>query len=233
MAASQGEYAAHVRPLDGPAFAAELEHLLGIYDPAVTAVQLNLLGSHDTPRFVTVCGGDRDSLRLATLIQMTLAGAPCLYYGDEIGMEGGADPANRGAFPTDHAAWDMDLRGFIAGAIALRHSSATLRDRGTYRTAVAAGGCVAYVRHDPAAGELYLVAVNAGDQAVDLDVTLPELGERALEVVRWPSWPAAWDGSATATGAGGARLTLGPRSGLREARWARPHRRSARSGPPA
>ena len=87
---SHNEYAAHVHPMDGAAFAAELERLLGLYDPAVTAVQFNLLGSHDTPRFVTVCGGDRDSLRLATLIQMTLPGAPSIYYGDEIGMEGGA-----------------------------------------------------------------------------------------------------------------------------------------------
>ncbi|HXR26816.1 MAG TPA: glycoside hydrolase family 13 protein, partial [Candidatus Baltobacteraceae bacterium] len=72
VARSHNEYAAHVRPLDGAAFAAELERLLGMYDPAVTAVQFNLLGSHDTPRFVTVCGGDRESLRLGTLIQMTL-----------------------------------------------------------------------------------------------------------------------------------------------------------------
>lgn len=212
---SHNEYAAHVRPLAGAAFAAELERLLGLYDPAVTAVQFNLLGSHDTPRFVTVCGGDRDSLRLATLIQMTLPGAPSIYYGDEIGMEGGLDPANRGAFPPDRSAWDQGLRAFVAGAIALRHSSPTLRDRGSFRVAGAAGGCMAYVRHDAATGELYLVAVNAGDDAVALDLMLAELGERGLEVVRWPGWPAGWDGSAAASGGGGAaRLTLGPRSGL-------------------
>jgi cyclomaltodextrinase / maltogenic alpha-amylase / neopullulanase len=214
VAGSQSEYAAHVHPMDGAAFAAELERLLGLYDPAVTAVQFNLLGSHDTPRFVTVCGGDRDSLRLATLIQMTLAGAPSIYYGDEIGMDGGADPANRAAFPPDRAAWDMDLRGFIAGTIALRHSSATLRDRGTFRAVGWAGGCIAYVRDDPAAGELWLVAVNAGDEGVALDLTLPELGDRGLEVVRWPSWPDRWKGSIDVSGGGTAHLTLGPRAGL-------------------
>ena len=55
---SHNEYAAHVRPMDGAAIAADFHPLLGLYDPAVTAVQFNLLGSHDTPRFVTVCGGD-------------------------------------------------------------------------------------------------------------------------------------------------------------------------------
>jgi len=214
VARSQNEYAAHVRAMDGAAFAAELERLLGIYDPAVTAVQFNLLGSHDTPRFVTVCGGDRDSLRLATLIQMTLAGAPSIYYGDEIGMEGGADPANRAAFPADRAAWDQGLRGFIAGAIALRHSSATLRDWGSFRVVGTAGGCMAYVRHDAATGELWVVAVNAGDEGVSLDVTLPELGDRGLDVVRWAPWPNRWEGSVTVADGGSTHLTLGPRSGL-------------------
>ena len=58
------------------------------------------------------------------------------------------------------------------------------------------------------------MAVNAGDDGVALDVTLPELGERGLEVVRWPSWPGSWEGSIAASGGGAAHLTLGPRSGL-------------------
>ena len=68
--------------------------------PAVTAVQLNLLGSHDTPRALTICGSDLDSLRIATLLQMTLPGAPCIYYGDEIGMAGSMDPLCRRGFPS-------------------------------------------------------------------------------------------------------------------------------------
>ena len=49
---------AMLRPLDGPSLGGRLEHLMTHYDPAVTAVQLNLLGSHDTPRALTVIGGD-------------------------------------------------------------------------------------------------------------------------------------------------------------------------------
>ena len=55
--------------LDGPAFAARLGELLTAYDPDVVAVQLNLLGSHDTPRLRSILGGDRDGVRLATLLQ--------------------------------------------------------------------------------------------------------------------------------------------------------------------
>ena len=61
-------------PRDGASFGRELERLQALYDPAVTAVMLNLLGSHDAPRARTVCGGDLASVRIATLLQMTLPG---------------------------------------------------------------------------------------------------------------------------------------------------------------
>ena len=54
------EYGANVRAIDGPAFAARLGELLAAYDPDVVAVQLNLLGSHDTPRMRSILGGDPD-----------------------------------------------------------------------------------------------------------------------------------------------------------------------------
>ena len=71
----------------------------GIYPRSVTSVMLNLLSSHDMARFLTLARGDLSALRLATLFQMTYPGAPSIYYGDEIGMAGGHDPLNRGAFP--------------------------------------------------------------------------------------------------------------------------------------
>jgi cyclomaltodextrinase len=76
------------------------------YEPAVSQLQLNLLDSHDTPRFLSLAGGDRSALRLATLIQMTLPGAPCIYYGDEIGLEGREDPDCRRSYPWDPARQD-------------------------------------------------------------------------------------------------------------------------------
>ena len=91
--------------------------------PAITRLQLNLLGSHDTPRLRSICGGDLDSVRLAILLQMTLPGAPCIYYGDEIGMEGGMDPDCRGAFPTDASNWEQPPHDWLVDAIALRASS--------------------------------------------------------------------------------------------------------------
>lgn len=71
---------------------------------------LNLLGSHDVPRILTVLQDEipagldvmrsaKQRLKLASLWQMTFPGVPCIYYGDEAGLTGGADPENRRTFP--------------------------------------------------------------------------------------------------------------------------------------
>ena len=102
------------------------------------AVELNLLGSHDTPRFVTAAGGDRDAYRLALLAVMTLPGAPCIYYGDEVGMEGRHDPDNRGSFPWDESRWDQGLVDLVRALTSLRAASdfiARRRVRGSCRVA--------------------------------------------------------------------------------------------------
>jgi cyclomaltodextrinase len=169
-----------VEPLDGPAFARRLEELEAAYEPDVTAVQLNLLGSHDLPRFVTMCSGDRESLSLATLIQMTLPGAPCVYYGDEIGLEGGMEPASRVAFPWEPERWDGELRAHVRGAIALRHAFPVLR-HGALRLVGAEAAAVAYARSS--GSDWMLIAVNAGDEAVTLRVAMPEVAGRRLQAL--------------------------------------------------
>ncbi len=203
------QYRDHVRRLDGAAFGTELERVMGLYDPAVTAVQLNLLGSHDTPRFRTMAGGDRDAVKLATLLQASLPGAPCVYYGDEVGMEGGRDPGSRGAFPTDEAHRDHDLHAFTRAALHLRHAAPALR-HGALRIAGTAGDAIAIERADGA--ERWVVALNAGDEPIDLVASLPGAAGAWLDGRPLPGWshPAAGrvgdDGTAT--------LRLAPRSGI-------------------
>lgn len=84
---------------------------------------MNLLGSHDRIRILTLLGEAPDEgslteterenyklpidvrnkaaqrLNLLALMQMTLPGVPCIYYGDEVGVEGFSDPYNRGTYP--------------------------------------------------------------------------------------------------------------------------------------
>lgn len=92
----------------------------------------NLLGSHDTRRVHTVLRSQRPKLLLAYAAMFAMPGAPAIYYGDEIGLRGGNEPASRGAFPWDETQWDHELRHWIKTLIGLRKQSAALR-RGELR----------------------------------------------------------------------------------------------------
>ncbi|NDJ75194.1 MAG: alpha-amylase [Chloroflexi bacterium] len=146
-----------LEPLDAVAFAQAIEDMLALYDWEINLAQMNLLGSHDTPRFLTMVEEDTSALKLAMLFQMTMPGAPTVYYGDEIGMTGGHDPGPRGGMIWDQAQWDMDLWHYIQATIQLRKAHPALR-RGTYRTLLAAGKQVAFARTND--DEALLVAFN-------------------------------------------------------------------------
>ncbi len=185
------EYRDSVRPIAAPAFAERLTHLMANYRPEFVRSQLNLLDSHDTARFLTVSSGDVASLRLALLATMTLPGAPCVYYGDEIGVAGGQDPDSRRSFPWDEGRWDADLLTYTRALIAQRHARPVLR-HGEFKVVGVGEGAVAYSLRS--AQSVAVVVMNAGDArshvriadskpGTDLEpVSLP--GTPALKVVR-------------------------------------------------
>jgi neopullulanase len=215
LVATTHEYSRHVRAIDGPEFGRQLAAVMATYPPDMTSLQLNLLDSHDTPRFLSLAGGDATALRLATLIQMTLPGAPCIYYGDEVGLAGREDPDCRRSYPWDPARQDRRLRDFIGGLIALRHANPVLR-RGRFELLAAEGSAVAYRMFDvegsagdgPAVGSQavdsspsgesrptvdapgspgrsILVAVNAGDRPARLEFQVSGPADHPIEQVSW------------------------------------------------
>jgi glycosidase len=105
------------------------------YPVAVTNSMFNLLGSHDTERPATIFKGDRARQMLAVVLQFTYPGVPSIYYGDEIGLEGGRDPDDRRTMIWDRGKWDMSLFELYKELIALRKLNEPLR-RGSYRTRV-------------------------------------------------------------------------------------------------
>ena len=161
-ALTDGTGYAPIPELDAKGFASEVDELMSLYSAEVTQAQLNLLDSHDTARFLTLAGGDVSALKLATLVQMTLPGAPCVYYGDEIGMEGRRDPDCRRAFPWDESRWDHDVRNYVQACIALRHEHPALR-RGELRCLYADAGVYAYGRSSDE--EVLVIVVNASADA--------------------------------------------------------------------
>ena len=103
-------------------FVQRVQQLLIRYRRRIQQAQLNLIDSHDVPRFLTKCGGDERRLRLAALFLFTHPGVPMLFYGDERGLSGWHEAEYRQAM--DWSGSECPLSDFIRGAISLRHEYA-------------------------------------------------------------------------------------------------------------
>jgi len=113
-------------------------------------------------------GGDADSVALAATLMLTFPGAPCIYYGDEIGMHGGHDPGCRAGFPWDRREdWNQNLLGTFRDLIAVRAARPELR-HGEYRTLSAEGDLYVFSRETDAGG--VAVAVNAGNNSATAEL---------------------------------------------------------------
>ena len=109
--------------IDAVSFNERIMRIFENYPPQVIHCVMNLLSTHDTPRIATTLTGawyqsreerayrrpteaermkSKKRQRVAVFLQYTLPGMPCIYYGDEIGMEGFEDPFNRRFFDWDH-----------------------------------------------------------------------------------------------------------------------------------
>jgi alpha-glucosidase len=130
--------------------------------------QLNSLNSHDVPRLHSLLA-DQKLSEIAAVLLLTYIGVPCIYYGDEIGLEGGADPDNRRPMPwpdlaaPDHtnntALPNQSLLAHYRALIALRRCSRPLQ-AGGLEVLYAEGDVLVYARHFGL--ETLLVAVNRG-----------------------------------------------------------------------
>ena len=110
--------------IDSNAFRDRIVRLYHTYSIAANQKMLNLLGSHDTDRFLTRVKGDAVRFRTAAAIMFFYPGIPCVYYGDEIGMEGGYDPDCRRTFCWNEDSWDKETRNLIKKLMMLKKEPA-------------------------------------------------------------------------------------------------------------
>ena len=89
--------------MDAGGFAEKLNELLMRNTDTVNNMMLNLLDSHDTHRFFTQVGENKDKLESALAVLYLFVGAPCIYYGTEIALPGGYDPDCRRTMDWDRA----------------------------------------------------------------------------------------------------------------------------------
>lgn len=180
-----------------------MEILLSIqenYPPQVLRCLMNHLGTHDTERALTILGGEtlngRDRewqsqqclstnqreialkrLLGASLMQYTLPGVPCIYYGDEAGMEGYRDPFNRRCFPWGEE--DASLTQWYRSLAKLRQTAHTALEDSPLVPVWATGRCLCYIRNSEA--QQLMVALNSG--SAEEQIPLPTGWEKATCLV--------------------------------------------------
>ena len=154
--------------IDAAQFSARITQMLYRYPTGIVQGQLDLLDSHDVSRFLSLCGGNIRRLHLAEVFLFTTPGAPCVFYGDELGVSGVMEPDYRSAMP-----WDAppdDQRDFFRSLCTLRREADVLA-LGNYRTILARRQL--YIFRRELDSRIVTVALNAGDQTVDLDSAAP------------------------------------------------------------
>ncbi|RZV44536.1 MAG: DUF3459 domain-containing protein [Acidimicrobiales bacterium] len=148
-------------------FADRIDALAELYDGPERLAMLNLLDSHDTARIGTIANDEPELVRLALALLLTMPGAPCLYYGTEVGMTGGPDPGCREGFPLDESTWNTDTLALVRSLLELRHAEPALRSHEIRRVGPPVGwtsGRTWVCERGPGDNAL-LVAVNHADEA--------------------------------------------------------------------
>ena len=174
----------HVTPgLNAGEFADRIDELMEWYGPTTRTMMLNLLDSHDTGRIMTMANGDYELVILCLAVLLTMPGAPCLYYGTEVGLEGAPDPDSRRGFPWDAMETQPELNAAVRELIEVRQSEPGLRsgdferlgpERGTDY-----GRTYLYARGTGA--DRVVVAINHGDEPDVVPIT-SEFGSQAFVV---------------------------------------------------
>ena len=182
----------YVRDGNAEAVAATMQWLGQNYPKAVLDANMNILGTHDTARILTALGSEglpenREEmsryrlseqqrrngvwrLKIASALQFALPGVPCVYYGDEAGMEGCADPFNRYCYPWGTE--DAEIYEWYRTLGRVRRSLSAFRG-GAYELLKAGGGIFVFRRGE--GDGAVIVAVNVSDRPYKLQMPGPML----------------------------------------------------------
>lgn len=183
---------------DAAAFRESMETLQENYPAPAFYSAMNFLGTHDTPRILTLLGGEptpeskteraqarltpagydlaRRRLMLGALLLYAFPGSPTVFAGDEAGQQGYEDPLNRRTYPWGQE--DTMLLAWFRRLGQLRRERASLQ-QGDITYPYARGSGLAVQRR--AGNQVTLAAMNAG--AEPLDLTLPWLGGTATDAM--------------------------------------------------
>ena len=163
-----------------------LELLSAYYGPAEYAMY-NFLDNHDTERFIDLVGDEKKYL-CALAFLMTYKGIPSIFYGDEIGLNGGGEGLSAGRTPMkwDEEEWNLDLLKATKGLIMLRRKSRALQ-LGEFRPLAFKNGLLLYERVH--GSESVLVGINYSEKRAAIEIpgkyAPAKNGSKRIELAPW------------------------------------------------
>ena len=167
-----------------------IETIVENYPPQVLRILMNHIGTHDTERALTVLGGEPagsrgrewqsahtlspeqretglERMRLAAFLQFMLPGVPCIYYGDEAGMEGYRDPFNRRCYPWGRE--NLDLIEFTRQLGVIRKGTHAFEQGHLMFIEVDDNVCV-FARYDKITREAAIIYLNKSTRGRTFDI---------------------------------------------------------------
>ncbi len=159
---------------------------------------VTFLGNHDVPRFMGEAGASVNAFKQAVTVLLTVRGTPQLYYGDEIGLEGGGDPDNRrdfpGGFPGDkrnaftpqgRKNKERKIFNHVRKLLRARAAHTSLR-QGSLRVLLVSDQHFAFVRES--ARERALIVINQSGQPAKIEVPMDDLTTSATGLSARRQW---------------------------------------------
>lgn len=140
-----------------------------IYMDDINKQLWNLIGSHDTSRFLTECNQKIERMKLAIVFQFTYIGVPYIYYGDEVGLSGGEEPQSRKCMIWNYEKQNSELLELYKKMIRIRKENKTLI-YGDYKTIYCKDNVIAFVRKDKKS--TMLIVINNTYKKIKIDLKI-------------------------------------------------------------
>ena len=160
-------------------FGDRIEEVLENYPKPAVDCLMNILGTHDTERALTALGS-KEKFKAATLINYFLPGVPCVFYGDEAGLEGKGDPWCRGCYPWENE--DGDLLDYFRLLGKIRLDNREILGSGDFKILLTEGGILSYKRISEAGELTVVVNVSAEEKS---SVSISEPGDECRGSEEW------------------------------------------------
>ena len=158
-----------------------ISNVLHSYPTNVNEVAFNLLDSHDTPRILTICKDNKEKLKLLYVFQLSFTGAPCIYYGDEIGMTGGQDPGCRKCMEWNKENQDLDLFEHVKKLIQLRKENSTFTANDIqFLEANNETNLLIYTKTDRELETIFIL--NNSDKELDVEIPINMKGKNVVDL---------------------------------------------------